>query len=238
EPDGEKHGVNILGMTPLDYGDVGNDTALTEALESAGIKVNASLFFGVTTDDFARLPNAELNIAVSSAGVLLANKLKRRFGTSFIAAYPMGSAHFNMLTRRIKGADSEISRGEGSGRLVLIGDQVMMNSLREALYLAGCHADITNASFFCWDGKLAADGDFCIESERNLTEKLQSIDADMVICDSLVARLPRIASLPHVELVHPAVSSRLGWKNVMQYMSAEFDAWIAETSARINEILG
>ena len=55
--------------------------------------MGAHLFMGVTLAELRSCAAAEMNLAVSSAGVALAKYLKRRFGTPYAVGFPMGREH-------------------------------------------------------------------------------------------------------------------------------------------------
>lgn len=226
--------LNILGMTPLDFGAVGNDTDLCAALADAGHTVNACLFMGSALPDVSRLSLAEVNLAVSSAGVSLARRLLDRFGTPYVPAFPMGLRHFRALSAFLQGEEDVFPPvEEEGGRILILLDQVMGNSLRSALRLAGCRNPISVASFFGWDRELAMPGDFPISSERQLIERLRSGEFSYGICDPLVAAVPEVSCLVHFDLVHPAVSGRMCGSKVPRYLDEQFDHWLDEVTASV-----
>jgi len=220
-----KNSVNILGMTPLDYGDVGNDIALREWLENAGWRVNANFFMGTSLDEVRRAGQAQFNLAVSAVGVVLAKYLKARFGTPWIAASPMGLEYSRTLPERIftnRAESGYYKEARGNG-LLIVTDQVIGISIREALWLAGCRRRIDVAGFFGWAPELAGQNDTFLSSERHLMELLRSGDYQSIAADPIFSHIPEVAGLKHYKITHPAVSGRLDWKNVPQYLSQNFE---------------
>lgn len=228
----ERDCLNILGMTPLDFGAVGNDSDLCAALSGAGHAVNACLFTGSSPEEVSRLSRAGLNLAVSSAGVSLARRLLDTFGTPYVPAFPMGLRHFRALSAFLAGEKDVFPPvEEEGGRILIVSDQVMGNSLRSALRLAGCRNPVSVASFFGWDPELAMPGDFHVSSERQLIERLRSGEFSYGICDPLVAAVPEVSGLVHFDLVHPAVSGRMYASEVSRYLDERFDHWLDEVTA-------
>ena len=243
-----ENSINILGLTPLDYGDAGNDTALREWLENAGWRVNASLFMDTSLEEVRRVERAQLNLAVSSAGVALAKFLKARFGTPWLAGYPMGARYARLLSdlmsanRTDTGPQSAENTQDGShsaeyteagphseeyyGKMLIVSDQVMGNSLREALRLAGSRRRLDVASFFSPAPELAGPNDVFLHSERHLIELLRGENYQSIAADPYFAYIPEVAGMKHYKIVHPAVSSRPEWKNVPQYLSPQFEEFV------------
>ncbi|MDO5845447.1 MAG: nitrogenase component 1, partial [Methanocorpusculum sp.] len=63
--------LNILGMTPLDFGSVGNDLDFCAFFVKAGFDVRC-FCMGMSLDDIRTIGSAGINLAVSSAGIALA----------------------------------------------------------------------------------------------------------------------------------------------------------------------
>jgi nitrogenase molybdenum-cofactor synthesis protein NifE len=229
-----EHSVNIIGMTPLDYGNKGNDTALRTALEQEGWEVNACLFMGTSLDELKRIPEAQINIAVSAAGLSCAKYLKSRFGMPYVAIAPMGNEYFSHISDIIEGKNIELTspKGNSGKRALIIMDQVMGNSLRNALHQAGCPHNINVASFFGWDKNIAEAADFFIPSEKELMMAIRSGKYDYVIGDPSLSKIPDMATVKYFGIAHPAVSGKLQWANVPEYLSDTFDKEIKKSHTK------
>ncbi|MDY2628375.1 MAG: nitrogenase component 1 [Lachnospiraceae bacterium] len=246
------HSVNILGMTPLDYGNTGNDTALKKKLEEAGWKVNAWLFMRTTQEQIENLAKAQVNLAVSAAGAEIGEYLKTHFGTPYAAAAPMGQTAFGELLETLEacshGSDvilpnqynlteslcqsdcrksEKFGAGDMSipvqaeqpeGRILIIMDQIMGNSLRRAIELKHPQIQVDTAGFFGWNPAFAGKNDVHLKSERELLDLLRSGRYQTVIGDPLLADIPDMKKLRHIKLAHPAVSGQLHWKDVPNYL--------------------
>lgn len=215
--------VNIVGMTPLDFGSNGNDESLIKLLESAGWQIGCRFFMGLTLSELRSCASAELNLAVSSSGLALAKYLKRKFGMPYVVGYPVGMEHSKrwLLSLR-KNCMPEKYTVMPEKRLLIVADQVMGNSLRLALRLfdAGCAVDV--ASFFGWDAEIAESGDTHLADEAQYLRLLKTGRYFALAGDPMLMDVPAASELNRLELIHPAVSSKLGWDKVPCLLSAEF----------------
>lgn len=87
---GEKTGriqartVNLLGVTPLDFGPVSHVEVLKENLKVCGWKVLSTWAMGDELDAFLQAGEAEVNLVVSSVGLRAAKVLEEKFGTPYV----------------------------------------------------------------------------------------------------------------------------------------------------------
>ena len=94
---GEKTGriqtrtVNLLGVTPLDFGPVSHVGVLKENLKACGWKVLSTWAMGDELDAFLQAGEAEVNLVVSSVGLRAAKVLEEKFGTPYVVGTPIGS---------------------------------------------------------------------------------------------------------------------------------------------------
>ncbi|MEG1661353.1 MAG: nitrogenase component 1, partial [Clostridiales bacterium] len=149
----DKQRVNIVGMTPLDFGTHGNDTALQSLLNANGWQIGCNFFMGMTTAQIQKCAAAKVNLAVSAAGLAIAKYLQQRFGTPYITGFPMGSKHGRILMDAVDGRPTKMPQETPAAgqKLLIISDQILGNSLRAALRLSGYAHGINVASFFGWD---------------------------------------------------------------------------------------
>lgn len=83
--------VNILGVTPLDYGPTQAVQSLRSWLQERGWQVQSCWAMGSTLDELRQAGAAEVNLVVSAGGLALAQALQRRYGTPYVAGIPIGS---------------------------------------------------------------------------------------------------------------------------------------------------
>lgn len=226
-----RNSVNILGMTPLDYGNAGNDADLRSVLESEGLTVNSMLFMGCSAGQLSELPRGEMNIAVSASGLTLAKLLRKKYGTPYIAAAPLGKEAFLSM---LKGFSPEVSSPEGK-RVLIIGDMVMSSSLRYALRLAGCRKAMDIAGFFRWDSGIAECGDMHFDSERDYISAIKSGKYSHIIADPLYGSAPTPGKGKLISIPHPAVSADLYSSDVPRFLSPEFEEFIKNCVIMFND---
>lgn len=96
--------VNILGVTPLDFSVVGNDTALRKFTERHGMELNSFWAMGDSLDRLACAGAADVNLVVSSVGLDAAEILRSRFGQPYVVGLPMSSAADQTLAELLRRA--------------------------------------------------------------------------------------------------------------------------------------
>lgn len=95
--DGKKPCVNFLGVTPLDFSVTGNVEALKEVFQSEGYQVKSCWAMGSDFEELIRAGEADVNVAVSVAGIETAIVLEEMYGTPWVLGLPVGPK----LTRRV-----------------------------------------------------------------------------------------------------------------------------------------
>lgn len=227
--------LNLLGLTPLDHGNVGNDLDLTTALKREGWQISASLFMGLSLSDLSTVGTAEYNLALSASGLRLAQMLQARFGTPYRAAVPMGSTHLHCLLQQLNGTPPPACPAPDTNvRTLIVMDQVMGHSLRQALRLAGCMEEICVGTFFHFSPELAEEGDLFFPSEAHFLRHLRDRSYQHLIGDPMLSAIPHTKSLTIHPFAHPAVSGKLHWNDVPRFLSPEFDTWLTETAQQLN----
>ena len=240
------NGVNILGMTPLDYSANENSQSIRAWLENGGVEINGSFFMQTDIEQLPRSGAAAVNLVVSASGLPAARYLKRRFGTPYVAASPMGRRHGEHLLEMLRCKTSntkhfgeqekktvpEMHRQDHSA-LLIVGDQIIASSLRAALYLFGERRPITVASFFGCDKEIAQPGDLLLQDEEQLIGLLRDESYGALVGDPLLKTIPEARDKIFFELPHPAVSSRLHWDKVPLFATPGFDNQIKKIKEEI-----
>ena len=195
--------VNICGMTPLDFGNCGNDLLLQDLLQEQGFEIGCNFFMGITMEQIARCAAAERNIAVSASGLRLAKYLKKKFGTPYTAGFPIAAG------------EAKAGTGFPDTRLLIIADQVIGSSIRTALTAAGIpQTAVTVATFFGFDPDLALPGDLFFREEADYLDYLRDHKDQIIIADPDILNVPAVSTHTSIPLVHPAVSSQRKWQAV------------------------
>ena len=84
-----KRKLNLLGVTPLDFGPQPMVDAMKRRLEKNGWEILSTWAMGDTLEDLSHAGEAEVNLVVSSVGIPAANVLREKFGTPFLVGTPV-----------------------------------------------------------------------------------------------------------------------------------------------------
>ena len=84
-----KRKLNLLGVTPLDFGPQPMVDAMKRRLEKYGWEILSTWAMGDTLEDLSHAGEAEVNLVVSSVGIPAANVLREKFGTPFLVETPV-----------------------------------------------------------------------------------------------------------------------------------------------------
>ena len=84
-----KRKLNLLGVTPLDFGPQPMVDAMKRRLEKYGWEILSTWAMGDTLEDLSHADEAEVNLVVSSVGIPAANVLREKFGTPFLVGTPV-----------------------------------------------------------------------------------------------------------------------------------------------------
>ena len=84
----KKQRLNLLGITPLDFGPQKNVELLKENLHKYGWKVLSTWAMGDTLETLQMAGNADVNLVVSAVGLRAAKVLQEKFGTPYVIGTP------------------------------------------------------------------------------------------------------------------------------------------------------
>lgn len=214
------NGVNLLGLTPLDFSANSNGQRFRQVLEDNGFPVLWSGAMGTGLEQVRQAGQAQLNLVLSWSGLAPAREMERNWGIPYVAGVPIGAdgtkAVLDMMAQTIQDKKSRVlSAGvEGPQSILIVAEQVLGNSLRAALRAVGCSRGITVASFFGWEKAWAQPGDRRLRDEEELEQLLSEGGYTTLIGDPLLSLLPSAGSGTLHPLPHPAISSRLHWDEV------------------------
>ena len=132
--------LNLLGVTPLDFGPLSHVQAMKQSLEQAGWEVVSTWAMGDDLDALSRAGEAAVNLVVSSVGLRSAEVLKRKFGTPYVVGAPVGKFTeklVNILEQTVDDREDTVAylsdRLTGEPEITLIGEPVTMGSLAVAI---------------------------------------------------------------------------------------------------------
>lgn len=195
-----KNGVNILGLTPLDFSVGKPAESVARAVAEHGFNVVSSWAMGSSLDDIALSGEAAVNLVVSETGYEAAKILQSRFGTPYVVGAPFGGFAGRLMSALEEALSDGKSRTavvpSSDGDTVIIGEWVTSASLSAALDIA---AGIKARAVCPLESELAGHGEDRIMEESEVTDAL--IGAKTVIADPLwrpvVPETARFVPLPH-----------------------------------------
>lgn len=232
--------VNVLGMTPLDFGANGNDEDLGALLSDSGCTVVSSWCMGYTLEDVFDAPRAQVSLVVSDGALLAAEAMSRVLGTPYVVGVPCAGRQAELVCAELRRAALGGGRshtfakpseslgsagclaGDEDEAALVVGDWVCAASLRSAMRLSGWRGRIVVASFFGGKPAFAEPGDEALADERALRDLVARGRFACVVGDPLLDRVPGVAACRRVRLAHPAVSSNLFADDVPHFFRQGF----------------
>ena len=135
--------VNIVGATPLDISEE-NLNALKALLQENGYEVNSVLSMSNDMEEFLSFYKADVNLAVTQAGALIAMDLEKKYNMPFLAGLPIGeygTEHYFACLEQVfeTGESMEVSqtpvtvKGDKKGEAVILEDGILASSIRVEL---------------------------------------------------------------------------------------------------------
>ena len=216
---GLEHTINLLGATPLDFGPISKVEELKKNLEQYGWKTISTWAMGDSLEDLAQTGKAEMNLVISSVGLMAAKMLKEKYGTPYVIGTPYkeyAERISEALEKRIQipileDRGKENSQGTGnSGKIItLIGEPVTIGSLaaiieRKYHYKTRILCPLENAE------GLLGEHDLKICGEEEMENALKN--ARIVVADPLYRPICP-AGCEFYERAHIAFSGRMFLKN-------------------------
>ncbi len=213
--------VNLLGVTPLDFGGISQVETLCENLGAQGWEVNTVWAMGQTVKDLARSDEASVNLVVSSVGLPAAKVLWEDLHMPYVVGTPLGSFTRTVcacLTSTAEQAPQKQvprqgqqpavqeapvayfrERLGGAPKITVIGEPVTAGSL--AAFLEGEVGEAVRV--LCpleeWKG-LLSDNDMAVRGEEELEEALTG--TMVLVADPLYRPVCpegcRFVGMPHI----------------------------------------
>lgn len=216
---GSERTVNLLGATPLDFGPISKVEELKKNLEQYGWKTISTWVMGDSLEDLAQAGKAEMNLVISSVGLMAAKMLKEKYGTPYVIGTPYkeyAERISEALEKRIQIPAIEDRRREnlqGTGNsekiITLIGEPVTIGSLaaiieRRYHYKTRILCPLENAE------GLLGEHDLKICGEEEMENALKN--AQIVVADPLYRPICPV-ECEFYERAHIAFSGRMFLKN-------------------------
>ncbi|MCR4760848.1 MAG: nitrogenase component 1 [Oscillospiraceae bacterium] len=226
------NGVNLLGATPLDFGNLQTVPHIRAWLQEAGFSVVSCFAMGDTPETLAQAAEASVSLVLSECGFAAAEYLYERFGIPYVCGVPYGTAFSARLAEALRQAAETGShaypgalRGSAGKTVTVIGEAVSAGSIAAQLSLTGFAANVICPLPHHEEMLGAADSDVFAEDE--IESALADMQPDAVIADPFYRFiLPK--GTRHIELPHYAFSGRCFDKIIPDLTAAHFDAWAAD----------
>ena len=103
--------VNLLGVTPLDFSVNASYDKLISYLQERGFSFQGSLALKTDYEQMSAMPQADVNLVVTSCGYPAARAMKERYGIPYVVGLPCG-----VLADRIA---EDLTRAADSGRDII-----------------------------------------------------------------------------------------------------------------------
>ena len=194
-----KNGVNIIGMTPLDF-------TSTDIYISDGYEIVSNWALNSSFENVMRATEAGLNVAVSSSGIAACEYMRKEFGIPYVKGLPWDGKISDYM---------EVERK--ASKKYIVGEPVISGSIAALIkQRTGIDYNVI-ASTEITDG-LLQDCDKRCHGEEEIEEALK--DAETIIADPMV-RFISPASAKFIDLPHFAMSGRLYRKQIPNLLKPE-----------------
>ena len=216
---GSERTVNLLGATPLDFGPISKVEELKKNLEQYGWKTISTWAMGDSLEDLAQAGKAEMNLVISSVGLMAAKMLKEKYGTPYVIGTPYKeyaeriseALEKSIQIPAIEDRRRENLQGTGNSEkiITLIGEPVTIGSLaaiieRRYHYKTRILCPLENVE------GLLGEHDLKICGEEEMENALKN--AQIVVADPLYRPICPV-ECEFYERAHIAFSGRMFLKN-------------------------
>lgn len=205
--------VNLLGVTPLDFGPQKNVEIMKENLHNYGWNVLSAWAMGDTLETLQQAETADVNLVVSAVGLRAAKVLQEKFGTPYVIGTPNEWLAETISEALEEAAEQQTDRKmvylqnrmQKEAEITLIGEPVTMGSLAAGIEKKYGHS----VRVFCplkECENLVGEKDAIVLGEEAMEEALR--DAKIIVADPLYKPICP-AKCTFYELPHVAFSGRL-----------------------------
>lgn len=223
-PEGERlpGTMNILGANYLDMKLEDVRALRFFVCEKSGYELNAVIGAETTSYELKNACRAGINWVVTVSGLRAAKLMKRRYGIPYFCGAPYGGASRSLLSGSALPPPAPV----GERQVLIVGEQLASNALREVLVSRFGFKNVAAASFFETEPSLMAEGDVRLKSEDEYIELASAFP--VVIADPLLLRcLPEghgCIPLPHIpvsSMLFTDIQPRLLGENADRWLRGE-----------------
>ena len=245
--------INILGALPMDFGNGEDIGFLEEFLSGAGYEMGLCLPWKYGLQDLKHAASAQVNLAISRFGYSTAVYMEKKFQIPYLCGFPAGKKGaerwLSALERVIRTGKSEILRDGLDGtepcgdpfiksgnqqeisekeqlEILIVGEQVMANSIRAALFLDFGIRNVTVGCIYGREPALSAPQDLDFKDEKEIRDALNQEKYTMIIADPfLKAVFQKEENRQFLPFAQYAVSSKLGEAASVCVTQGRFNQW-------------
>lgn len=210
----KRNGVNILGLTPLDFSFDDAEKSVINFFEKNNISVISSFSMNTDLENLKKAHNAAYNIVATYGGLAAAKIMKDAWDIPYIIGMPVGKTGENildMIKSEKSGAAYEKQSKGNAKKIYLIHESVIAASLASALEYE-INAEIKVINMTTTKKELMRARDETFQSESELERKFKN--ADLIIADPMYK--PIAGNTNFISLPHTAFSGRT-YKKVAVY---------------------
>ena len=228
-----RNSVNIVGATPLDLSEE-NLEALKVTLAEHGYQLNSVLSMSNSMEEFQNFYKADVNLAITQAGALIAMELEKKYNMPYLTGIPIGengSKHYFKCLEQVfdTGKSMEISQvfsenntqpfnsdnmksqqtlAPSKKTAVIMDDGVIASSM--GVELASQGYDVRVVSLFGKDaGMTGVDAEYT-ENEDEILKIVNDESAVLLIADPLLLQYrENKQDIQLIELPKYSISSKL-----------------------------
>ena len=139
----QSHTVNLLGVTPLDFGAYSRARYMKENLGKCGWKVLSTWAMGDDLETLSHALEAEANLVVSSVGLRTAKYLEKEYGIPYVVGTPVGTFTEKVVKalemkerypyKKVREENQQVESCDDNKKVTLIGESVTAESLAAAI---------------------------------------------------------------------------------------------------------
>ena len=235
--------VNILGALPMDFGKGEEIRDFKRFLAENGYETGLCLAMDYSLSDLKEAASAQVNLAVSRFGFLMAQYMEQRFRIPYLCGFPAGEsgekAWLEALERVRETKHSEILNaveqkdGTEDISILIVGEQVMSNSLRYALFRDMGITRVTVGCLYGPEPALALPGDLDLSDEKKIRQAMNRPEYQMIIADPfLKVLLQENTEKKFLPFSQYAVSSKLGEADSARAAGVQFNEWFKRRTSK------
>lgn len=235
--------VNIVGASPLDFATGENLEDIKSLVQEAGYQITACLSMGYTMEDLKKASSAQVNLAVSKAGLLIAEHMKKAYGIPYLCGLPVGEQMSKTYLEKLREVadtkESYIMKASEAKEpdILIIGEQVQSNAIRLALECEYGEKNIAVGCLFGKDARLALPQDKNLSSERLIKEEMNKDCYRLIIADPFMEQLLSWKSKARFYAnAQYAVSSKVGVDETARIIGGYFNEWFENEETKRGDL--